>query len=353
MRKFGDNLRIYPICSESYGVRSFCIQVSTPDLSILLDPGCALGPYKKFKIPHYLEFDRLHYYSTEIVKRSADCDFLFISHYHHDHFKPNIEDDMYIHSSGKLFESLYTNKFVFCKQYSKNTNYNQKMRGVKFHKDLSALGISSNRIDVDSYPADKSIYQRNCALELQKEITDSISIGDTQLIFPREFLHGMRMDGKQIKIQPIIIIYQNEFFYFFPDVQGMPSPDDLELLFNLKQGFKQTYFNYSGNSKITHTIAFGGPITYLLRHQKVYHLLEQSLDHSKRIFQEFDNVIVDHHLIRDSEFPYYLNDFSKENTNWNLFNKNLLSELQEKRKIPLVLEINREELYKKVKNRKE
>ena len=139
---YGNQMKINPICSESCGVRSFCIHVTTPDLSILLDPGCALGPFKKFKIPHRLEFERLHHYTTEIEKISTNCDFLFVSHYHHDHFKPNLKDDMYINSSQKLFESLYSDKTVFTKQYRNKINYNQKQRGEKFHKDLSKIGIN-------------------------------------------------------------------------------------------------------------------------------------------------------------------------------------------------------------------
>ena len=118
----------------------------------------------------------------------------------------------------------------------------------------------------------------------------------------------------------------------------------------MKQGFEQIHRNYVSNDQISQLIAFGGPITYLLRKQKAYHLLEQSLTHSSRIIQEFENVIMDHHIVRDPEFLHYLNQIHEENKNLVLFNHKLLSEMQEKREIPLILEINREELYRIVEN---
>lgn len=351
---FGKNLLITPICSESYGVRSFCIKVITPDVSILLDPGCALGPYKKFKIPHRLEFDRLHYYTTEIVDNSGDCDFVFISHYHYDHFKPNLEDVMYIYSSKNVFESLYSNTIVLCKQYQNRINYNQKQRGEKLYKDLSSIGVTSIRIGVDPIAVivnhAVSIYQQNFSPTSQSEIVDSAVIGDTHLIFPREFLHGMRQDRKEIFIQPLIIAFKDEFFYFFPDVQGIPNPNDLRSLVFMKNEFESIHNRYlSGipGSHASHTIALGGPITYLLRKQSANSILENSIDHTKEIARIFNHMILDHHLIRDPNFLEYWNTFQKEtDDNITPFNPKLITDMKKKERDVPVLEINREKLYK-------
>jgi predicted metallo-beta-lactamase superfamily hydrolase len=85
------NFFIYPICAESRGVRSFCIQIKTPDISILLDPGCALGLRGKHKYPHPFEFQKLYDYTHEIVNLANESKYLFISHYHHDHFKHELQ----------------------------------------------------------------------------------------------------------------------------------------------------------------------------------------------------------------------------------------------------------------------
>jgi len=339
-------MKIYPICSESLGVRSFCIKIKTPDCSILLDPGCALGPYKKLKIPHRLEFEKLQYFTSQIIEMSTDCEYLFISHYHHDHFKPKLEDTMYIQSNQKLFESLYTNKTVFCKQYQNKTNYNQKQRGVKLYKDLSSLVKRKIRIGVDTFTNNWSIYQRKCSIEVQAEIVDSAMIGDTHLLFPREFSHGMRFDGKDIFVQPIIIGYHDEFMYFFPDVQGVPSPTDCELILNLRREIEQVHTIYISKNPSTHIIALGGPITYLLRSQNLLHLLNQTLEHSQAIVQSFDLAIIDHHLLRDPIFLKYWEGFQNNKKNIILFNPDLIEEIQKEEELGIpVVEFNRERLY--------
>jgi predicted metallo-beta-lactamase superfamily hydrolase len=340
-------LKIKPICSESYGVRSFCVKVTTPDISILLDPGCALGPFKEFKIPHKLEFERLHQFTNKIVNKSRECNFLFISHYHHDHFKPNLEDDMYIYSSQKLFKSLYTNKTVFCKQYRDRTNYNQKQRGEKLHQDLLSLNIQSHRVGVDKFVENQSLYQRNCSPESQLQISNSYTVGDTHLIFPREFLHGIRSDGKEIFIQPIIIIFKNEFFYFFPDVQGMPSSKDVQALILLKSDFESIYNRLISKNVTIHTIALGGPITYLLRAQNLNSILAQSLSHTQEIAKNFDRIIIDHHLIRDPQFMNYWKMIRKENQNISPFNPDLFTEIEKVESDIPVLEFNRELLFQR------
>ncbi len=343
-------MKIQPICSESFGVRSFCIHVTTPDISILLDPGCALGPYKKFKIPHKLEYERLTHYTNKIVNKSRECNFFFISHYHHDHYKPNLSDEMYIDTSQKLFKSLYSGKKVICKQYRNNTNQNQKQRGEKLHHDLTEIEVRSIRVGRDSFPEDSSFYQRNSHLSIKSEITDSFMIGDTHFIFPREFLHGIRMDGKEIYIQPVIIIYKRDFFYFFPDVQGIPSQRDYNTLIKLRNEFTSIYHQFISDEISTHTIALGGPISFLLRKQNAGHLLEQSIGHTQRIAHVFDRVILDHHLIRDPEFQRYWRDIQTKKENVVPFNTNLWEELKkEKEQIP-VLEFNRGRLYQQYPN---
>jgi predicted metallo-beta-lactamase superfamily hydrolase len=336
-------MKVLPISSESYGVRSFCIKVITPDIKILLDPGCALGPVKQFKIPHYLEYERLHHFTNRILNESRVCSHLFISHYHHDHFKPLMDEEKYIQTSKQIFDELYQKKTVYCKQYRK-TNYNQKLRGLKFHQDLLDRDVPSCRIGIDSIET-KSFYYRNAPREIQKIITDSIIIGRTHLIFPQEFLHGIRLDGKQIYIQPLIINYDNKFFYFFADVQGMPSDDDLAKLLCLKDYLSKYYQQHVSNVKDYHYIALGGPFTHFLRAHSANLLLKKSMHNTQKIVEKFDMVLIDHHFIRDSEFQSYWMKLSSIARKMIPFNQNLFDEMKnEKAKIP-ILEFNRGKLY--------
>jgi predicted metallo-beta-lactamase superfamily hydrolase len=125
-----------PICAESRGIRSFCTLLKTPDLSILLDPGCALGLREKYKYPHPFEFVKLYFYTKKILELAKDSRYIFISHYHHDHFKPNIEDNFLIYSNREIFNELYQNKIIFAKNFKKNINLNQRERGEAFKRDI-------------------------------------------------------------------------------------------------------------------------------------------------------------------------------------------------------------------------
>jgi predicted metallo-beta-lactamase superfamily hydrolase len=155
----------------------------------------------------------------------------------------------------------------------------------------------------------------------------------------------MRLDGKQIYIQPIIISYEHEFFYFFPDVQGMPNRNDYELLISIKNEFEAINHQFVSDQS-SHIIAMGGPITFLLQRQNAIHLLEQALIHTNNIANNFDQLILDHHLVRDPNFMTYWEIISQNSTAVHPFNPNLLNEIKKENENIPVLEFNREKLYK-------
>jgi len=59
-----DKIKVAILGAESLGVRSMCCMVTTPDISLMLDPGCSLGPRKAHEIPHPLEYKKLHEVTT-------------------------------------------------------------------------------------------------------------------------------------------------------------------------------------------------------------------------------------------------------------------------------------------------
>ncbi|MHA1729227.1 MAG: MBL fold metallo-hydrolase [Promethearchaeota archaeon] len=305
------NIEIYPLAGESFGVRSFCFLVKTPDLSILLDPGCALGPKKNFKIPHPLEFAKQRELTQKIVKKSEECDFIFISHFHHDHFKPLLDDNYYIYSNLDIFRRLYDKKTIFIKRYNKNINYYQKKRGKKFYRDiLLAFGVKNHRIirigedrltsPIKNFKGNKLKIRKINQFEFNaSEINYGVAIGETNLIFPVEVLHGVRQDKKKIYIQGLIINYRGETFYYFPDVQGMSSYKDIKYLMLLKNQINSELLfdklNKIGFEKINNIIAFGGMRRYN----------ENSVRNTKKIIENFHISIIDHHIIRERNFPKF------------------------------------------------
>jgi len=300
------NLKIKPISSESFGVRSFCFKISTPDLCILLDPGCSLGPRTKLKNPHPLEFKRLYQMTDVILNESKNIVYIFISHFHHDHFKPNLEDNQYIYSNKSIFESIFSNKIIFCKDPWNKINYNQKQRGLKFISDIqNKLNKNSQlHLIVENF---KFLKNQNAEFENEigknlyklklNNIKQIISINNTNLIFPDEFLHGFfKKNDKLIYVQPLIINYKDENFYFFSDVQGIGSFQDFEKVLKIKNLIDLTIKNLNYESPKS-TIALSGPGRYGLN---------ESILHLKYLIHEFNEIYIDHHLVRDILFPKYL-----------------------------------------------
>ena len=48
-------IKVTPLAAESFGVRSMCTLVETPDVAVLLDAGVSLCPYRFSLPPHPIE----------------------------------------------------------------------------------------------------------------------------------------------------------------------------------------------------------------------------------------------------------------------------------------------------------
>lgn len=306
------DFKIYPIAAESCGVRAFCFYFHSPDLKILLDPGCALGPFKKNRMPHPFEFQRQRKLTESIMRIAIDADMLFISHYHHDHFKPNLRDDYYVYSNEKIFETIARDKIILAKDPECNINYNQQKRGQKYFRDCKRAGatILSPRStnDIVNHRFEGRInfqHVKNRYTEIKRCLLGTICTGNTDILLPREFLHGLR-PKKKIYLQPVIIRRKNTAFYFFPDVQGFPDEENLEMLM-------ETRNNLQKNGVDQHLIAFGGPIPYIYRRRTdraSQIILANSISHSCRVIKAFDISIIDHHILRDLNYLKYWRQFS-------------------------------------------
>ena len=56
---FLKTIKVTPLAAESFGVRSMCTLVETPDVSVLLDAGVSLAPYRFNLPPHPVEFQTI------------------------------------------------------------------------------------------------------------------------------------------------------------------------------------------------------------------------------------------------------------------------------------------------------
>ena len=131
---FGDGMvKVRPLAFESLGVRGMATYLETDDVSMVADPGSALGP--RFNLqPHEEEYASLYKSREDILSFAQDVDLLSISHYHFDHFIPNFENWKFIWSSPEMAKELYSGKLILAKDISENINPSQRKRGYMFRK---------------------------------------------------------------------------------------------------------------------------------------------------------------------------------------------------------------------------
>lgn len=92
---------------DSFGAKSSCTLVETPDTVILIDPGVAIM-HPSF--PATVEEKALWKEKAreEIIKASREAEYIVISHYHWDHFLPN-EFKIY---EGKTLFTKNPNEYI-------------------------------------------------------------------------------------------------------------------------------------------------------------------------------------------------------------------------------------------------
>jgi predicted metallo-beta-lactamase superfamily hydrolase len=80
-------MKIVPLAAESLGVRSMATYVEVGTTGILIDPGATLAPLRYSLPPGPEEWDALRRANDRISAYAARAAFVFVSHYHEDHFR--------------------------------------------------------------------------------------------------------------------------------------------------------------------------------------------------------------------------------------------------------------------------
>ncbi len=244
------------LASESLGVRSLALKVTTADISLLLDPSCALGPVPNYPTPHPFEYIALHQRTQAIIDECADARLIAISHYHHDHFKPRIIEQEYIGTNPTIFKQIFQGKMVFGKHPTENIGTNQRERAREFQHHLK--GVKGTFV-----PSDGRTFQ----------------FGNTSLWFSPPLPHGA--PGTRLgNIIGTCIKDSESCFCFCPDVQGPTVPETADWI--LKQE--------------PQILVIGGPPLYLsppkfVGEQEFYLMIDSLALNIKKI-------VIDHHLLR-------------------------------------------------------
>jgi predicted metallo-beta-lactamase superfamily hydrolase len=307
-------ITVHPIAADSMGVRSMACGIKTPDLTILLDPGCSLGPHGDLKIPHPEEWHQNQQRTRELVEYSKNASILFLSHFHRDHYKPPETDYFYLYSDTEICRTLYTDKIIYHKHPIHAIGYQQQLRAKEIlpvwqHYAKEVHAIEGSTIEIQEY-------------------------GNTKLEFPSIYAHN-HPRTRLGSIQPLIIRYEDEAVYFFPDVHGLIyAPDRQRFRKEITENLQK---RNAGNPPGENVLIMGGPPNEFGRH------IFQSLRNN---FEPFDDILIDHHCYRkNTELERWLEFCALTPEIFSYFG--YINQGQERCSLQNVAEINRTHLFEK------
>ncbi len=240
-------MRIYPVTSDSLGVRSLSVFIEMQGFNMLIDPSAALGPYRYGLPPKPLEIEVLQRYKEEIRKLANKAKVLVISHYHYDHYDPE--------------EDFYQEKIVFAKHWKEKINYSQRKRAYVFHEKF----------------ADK------CELHYVDGM--KFDMEGVEIIFSPPFPHGE--EGTRLGYVIMTTVDDGKMRVLHAsDVEGPIVEEAAEYII----------------SQSPDLAIIDGPATYFLGYRLSRESLKRSIKNLVRIAENVPTVILDHHLLRDLRY---------------------------------------------------
>ena len=242
-------MNVCPLAAESLGVRSVATYVECGDTRILIDPGAALGPSRFGLPPADEEWEALRRSNDRISGYAARANWLFVSHYHEDHFRYD--------------PSIYAGRSVWAKDPKRMINPRQGGRAAELWKGLEGRC----RLDV----AESRRYESpDCILSTSPPLS-----------------HGLEGSGLGYVVALTVTDRREGFrFVHASDVQGPLSPVAAAYLVRERPNL----------------LYLSGPPAYL-EAQLGRALIDQGVDHLRRIIDQTGcQVILDHHALRGSEY---------------------------------------------------
>ncbi len=242
-------MKITPLAADSLGARSMATLVTTPDVTVLLDPSVRLGPYRYDLPPHPTEWARQKELWQGIRNAARGADVLSVSHYHFDHHNPDAP-------------SIYRNKIAFLKDGKFRINRSQRQRAGAFVRALK------------KYPKDVQVADGN-----------QIDFGGTELMFSPALPHGYNDELGYVVMARIA--RGEDVFVHTADVLGPPLKEHLSFLIDAQP-----------------TVLYvDGPMTHMPENYPEEHA-KRSRSHLIRILRTTNvrTLILDHHILRDREW---------------------------------------------------
>ena len=256
-----NKVKVKPLAAESFGVRSMCTLVQTPDVTVLLDAGVSLCPYRFGLPPHPTEFKTIIKLRKQIAEAADKAEVVTISHYHFDHHTPSYEDWVVNWTeANETARQIYQGKKVLMKKPRDKINASQRQRAWLFQKTGGKYAESLDTADGKTFAFGKETFLR----------------------FSEAVFHGSE-DSRLGWVVMTLVEYGDERFMFAPDVQGPMSTRTLELIKAAKP----------------QVIMVGGPPFYLGGFKVSESQLQLGLKNLTAIAEAVPLIILEHHTLRD------------------------------------------------------
>jgi predicted metallo-beta-lactamase superfamily hydrolase len=257
-----NKIKVTPLAAESFGVRSMCTLVETPDVTLLLDAGVSLCPYRFGLPPHPIEFQTIDKLRRRIAEAADKAEAVTISHYHFDHHTPSYEDWLVNWTEPReTARQIYQDKKVLLKNPRENINASQRKRAWLFQKTGGKYAKTLETADGKTFVFGK----------------------ETILRFSEAVPHGPD-DSMLGWVVMALIECQDELFMFAPDVQGPMSTHTLELIKAAKP----------------QVIMLGGPPFYLGGFKVDEAQLQLGLKNLTAVVEAVPLTVLEHHALRDA-----------------------------------------------------
>ena len=242
-------MNVIPLAAESLGVRSMATYVEAGETTVLVDPGATLAPSRYGLPPADAEWEALRRANDRISAYAVRARFVFVSHYHEDHFRSD--------------PASYAGRTVLAKDPRRQVSGPQARRGEALWRTLGA------RARVEAADGAR------------------IETRDAELRVSPPLPHGLEGAGLGYVVAlTVASLDGRERFVFASDVQGPLSPVAAAYLIRERPTL----------------LYLSGPPSYV-EHEVGAPAVERGIDHLVRVLDTTGcRVIMDHHALRDGRF---------------------------------------------------
>ena len=242
-------MKVIPLAADSMGVRSVATLVQCGTTSVLIDPGASLGASRFNLPPAEEEWEALRRANDRISAYAVGASVVFISHYHEEHFRYDVE--------------LYRDRNVWARDPARLPSPTQAQRAATLWRDVGP------------------------ACRMDRAEGRRLETPDAVLVASSPLSHGR--DGTELgHVVALTVIDRREGFRFVhaSDVQGPLSP--VATAYLIRERPQLLYLS--------------GPPAYL-ESRLGTPLIDQGVANLTRIIEATGcRVIMDHHAVRDDRY---------------------------------------------------